>query len=85
LIAAEARRAKLAPNPDTMDLYFQGTAATKHRPKIEARCAMVCGRLAEFAPLQLMGADDIELLKPPSARREECLRDIKFALNFLTG
>ena len=27
LIAAEARRAERAPNPDSMDLYFQGRAA----------------------------------------------------------
>ena len=26
LIAAEARRAERAPNPDSMDLYFQGLA-----------------------------------------------------------
>jgi hypothetical protein len=26
LIAAEARRAEQAPNPDSMDLYFQGLA-----------------------------------------------------------
>ena len=26
LVAAEARRAERAPNPDTMDLYFQGLA-----------------------------------------------------------
>jgi hypothetical protein len=28
LIAAEARRAEHAPNPDSMDLYFQGMAAS---------------------------------------------------------
>jgi hypothetical protein len=27
LIAAEARRAEQAPNPDSMDLYFQGSAS----------------------------------------------------------
>jgi hypothetical protein len=29
LIEAEARRAQRAPLPDSMDLYFQGTAALK--------------------------------------------------------
>ena len=31
LIAAEARRAEQAPNPDPMDLYFQGMALVQHQ------------------------------------------------------
>jgi adenylate cyclase len=32
LVAAEARRAEQAPNPDSMDLYFQGMAWLNKRP-----------------------------------------------------
>jgi hypothetical protein len=36
--------------------------ATKHRPKIEGQCALVCGRLAEFRPSNDRKA--LELLRP---------------------
>jgi adenylate cyclase len=38
LIEAEARRAERAPLPDSMDLYFQGTAALNHRSGFKIRC-----------------------------------------------
>ena len=35
LTAAEARRAQQAPNPDSMDLYFQGMASFNRGTNLE--------------------------------------------------
>ena len=42
LVAAEARRAERAPNPDSMDLYFQGMAWINKGPTPDT-CAQARG------------------------------------------
>jgi TolB-like protein/Flp pilus assembly protein TadD len=75
LIATEAQRSEKAPNPDSMDLYFQARA-TRSRgatPDILARARALCERALQMDPCNV------------DALVEAALVDIAAGANFMGG
>jgi hypothetical protein len=81
LIAAEARRAEQAPNPDSMDLYFQGMAWFNKGLSPDNVTQARSFSIARSSPIPTMSRRSLDRRARTRLRAQFCSRPIRWRLS----